>query len=51
MLDRLADGIKKLLPIADTRLFGHPSLPSDHGFGEPTAESIFALIFQPLTFK
>ncbi len=42
-----ADGIKKLLPIADTRQFGPPSLPSDKGFGESTAESIAGAIYVP----
>ena len=42
-----SDGVKKLLPIADTRQFGPPTLPSDPGFGEPTGKTIAGAIYVP----
>jgi len=41
------DGVKKLLPIADTRQFGPPTLPSDPRFGEPTDKTITGAIYIP----
>lgn len=40
-------GVKKLLPIVDTRRFGPPTLPSDPGFGEPTGKTIAGAIYVP----
>lgn len=42
-----AEGIKQLLPIADTRQFGPPKLPNDPGFGEATADNIAGAVYVP----
>jgi len=40
-------GIRKLIPIADTRQFGPPTTSSDQRFGEPTGNSISGAIYIP----
>jgi sarcosine oxidase subunit beta len=39
--------IKKMVPIADTRQFGPPKLPTDPEFGKPSAESVPGAIYVP----
>ena len=41
------DGIKKLIPIADTQQFGPPTLPSDPRFGQPSGKVIAGAIYIP----
>lgn len=41
------DGIRKRMPILDTRQFGPPTLPSDPRFGEATGEAIAGAIYVP----
>lgn len=40
-------GIKKLMPLADTRQFGPPTLSSDAHFGQPTGETVAGAIYVP----
>lgn len=41
------DGIKKKLPLADTRKYYPPKLLTDPDFGEPTGETVAGAIFLP----
>lgn len=41
------EGIKKLMPMADTRGFGPPTIQSDPNFGKPTKESLAGAIYVP----
>ena len=41
------EGMRRLMPILDTRQFGPPTLPSDPRFGQPTAEQVPGAIYVP----
>jgi len=41
------EGIKKLVPVANTQQFGPPTLPSDPRFGQPTGDSIAGALYIP----
>jgi sarcosine oxidase, subunit beta len=41
------DGVRKLIPIADTRQFGPPTVQNDSRFGEPTGDNISGAIYIP----
>jgi sarcosine oxidase subunit beta len=40
-------GVKRLIPIADTRQFGPPTLPGDARFGHPTGDAIAGAVYIP----
>jgi sarcosine oxidase subunit beta len=42
-----AEGIRKLLPVVDTRQFGPPTLSSDARFGQSTGEAIRGALYIP----
>ena len=42
-----ADGIRRLLPIADTHQFGPPILPGDPRFGQPSGDAIAGALYIP----
>lgn len=42
-----AEGIRKIMPIADTRKFGPPVTQKDPRFGEPTGDSLAGAIYVP----
>ena len=42
-----ANGIRRLLPIVDTRRFGPPVLPDDPRFGQPSGEAIAGALYIP----
>jgi sarcosine oxidase subunit beta len=41
------EGIKRLIPIADTHQFGPPTLPGDARFGHPTGDAIAGAVYIP----
>jgi len=42
-----ADGIRRMLPIADVQQFGPPTLPSDPRFGQPSGDAIAGALYIP----
>ena len=42
-----SEGIKRRFPFLDARKFGPPRLPTDDGFGQPTADAIEGAIYIP----
>ena len=42
-----ADGIRRIVPIADTRQFGPPKLPSDPEFGQSTGAAMAGALYIP----
>ncbi|MDJ0780870.1 MAG: FAD-binding oxidoreductase [Desulfosarcinaceae bacterium] len=42
-----AEGIRKLIPIVDTKQYGPPTLPDDPCFGQPSGEAIPGAVYIP----